>query len=239
MNYFAHGRHYFDDPYFLAGTAVPDWLNVVDRRARVRSKAALPMVDDANGQLAAVARGIVRHFKDDDEFHRTRAFAELSWRFTVQVRDAVAPDDGLRPSFLGHILVELLLDAELIRKNPDSVDRYYHSLEQVDADLVQEAVNRMAIRATDRLRGLIEQFVEMRLLSEYLEDDKLHVRLNQIMRRVKLPPLPASFVDILPDCRRQIAARWPELLAWETKRDSGSGVQGSGLRFDDEQSPGD
>ena len=36
MNYFAHGRHFIDQPYLLAGTAVPDWLNVVDRSVRAR-----------------------------------------------------------------------------------------------------------------------------------------------------------------------------------------------------------
>ena len=37
MNYFAHGHRFVDDPYFLAGTAVPDWLSVVDRKVRVRA----------------------------------------------------------------------------------------------------------------------------------------------------------------------------------------------------------
>ena len=108
MNYFAHGLQFVQEPYLLAGTAVPDWLNVVDRRVRVRSKAALPFVDDPDDRTAAVARGVVRHHEDDAWFHRTRAFAELSWNFTVVIHDALSPDPGLRPSFLGHILVELL-----------------------------------------------------------------------------------------------------------------------------------
>ncbi|MFI4877092.1 MAG: hypothetical protein ACIALR_17190, partial [Blastopirellula sp. JB062] len=118
MNYFAHGRRFLDRPYFLAGTAVPDWLNVVDRKMRARSKLALPHCDSADPYLAEVARGVVQHHYDDDWFHRTSAFGELSWRFTVLIRDQVGADDGLRPSFLGHITVELLLDAELAAQNP-------------------------------------------------------------------------------------------------------------------------
>ena len=38
MNYFAHGWNYVDAPYVLAGTAVPDWLSVVDRRVRARAR---------------------------------------------------------------------------------------------------------------------------------------------------------------------------------------------------------
>ena len=45
MNYFAHGREFVDEPYFLAGTAVPDWLSVVDRPTRIRSRQALEHVD--------------------------------------------------------------------------------------------------------------------------------------------------------------------------------------------------
>ena len=42
MNYFAHGYAFVDDPWFLAGTAVPDWLNVSDRGVRVRERQAEP-----------------------------------------------------------------------------------------------------------------------------------------------------------------------------------------------------
>ncbi len=38
MNYFAHGYRFIDDPYFMAGTALPDWLSVADRRVRIRPK---------------------------------------------------------------------------------------------------------------------------------------------------------------------------------------------------------
>ena len=220
MNYFAHGRHYIDDPYFMAGTAVPDWLSVVDRRVRVRSKRAVKLIDDPDPRIDAGARGVIQHFKDDDRFHQTRAFAELSWGFTVLVRDAIAPDDGLRPSFLGHILIELLLDAELATEDPAAMEAYYRAFDAVDPQVVQGAVNRMAAKQTDRLAPLIDQFVRMRLLSEYAEDDKLFVRLNQIMRRVKLPPLPERFLAILPGCRQQIAARKQELLDWEKETPS-------------------
>ena len=59
MNFFAHGRDFVDEPYVLAGTAVPDWLNVVDRRAKARASLAAPFVDHADPQVAGIARGIV------------------------------------------------------------------------------------------------------------------------------------------------------------------------------------
>src|SRR6516164_6143182 len=125
MNYFAHGREFIDDPYFLAGTAVPDWLSVVDRRVRVRAIPAKELADDGDSRIAAVASGIVRHHCDDAWFHETRAFGELCWQFTAAARDVLGPDDSMCPSFLGHILVELLLDDVMIRREPARLSAYY------------------------------------------------------------------------------------------------------------------
>ena len=218
MNYFAHGIQFLDQPYLLAGTAVPDWLSVVDRKVRARSKGAQLLVDDDDQRVAQVASGIVQHHHDDDWFHQTRAFAELSWQFTVMIRDAIAkdqesPDDGLRPSFLGHILVELLLDAHLMTETPGKLQGYYEALSKVDPLIVQSAVNRVASRQTETLHEFIELFCTHRFLFDYPDDEKLFFRLNQIMRRVRLSPLPESILAILPLARQAVSERKGELLA--------------------------
>jgi hypothetical protein len=215
MNYFAHGRRFVDDPYFLAGTATPDWLNVADRRVRVRSKHAAPLTSDKDPRVAAFARGVMQHHHDDDWFHRTPALAELSWAFTVLVRDALEPDEGLRPSFLGHILVELLLDAELIAEAPERLDAYYAALAEADPHIIQAAVNAAAPRSTDRLAPLIPRFVAARFLADYLDDAGLLDRLNGVMVRVGLPTLPPALMQLFPETRRRVAAMKADLLAGE------------------------
>lgn len=213
MNYFAHGRLFLDNPFFLAGTAVPDWLSVADRPVRVRRRQAETMVDDADECLAALARGIVQHHVDDGWFHNTRAFAELSWTFTATIRDALPVDDGLRPSFLGHILVELLLDAVLIDDDPSGLHEYYRLLERAPGALVEHGVNRLAVRSTTRLAPLLPLFCRERFLWDYGDDGKLWVRLNQVMRRVRLPALPREFCRLLPAARAMVAGRKDELLS--------------------------
>jgi hypothetical protein len=216
MNYFAHGRAFIDEPYFLAGTAVPDWLSAFDRRVRARSTRALPLADDPDSRVAALARGIVQHHQDDAQFHGTRAFAELSWHLTVAVRAAVGPDDSFRPSFLGHILVELLLDDVLIRQEPRRLERYYAAMAEVDPQLIQTVVNRISIRQTERLAEVLPLFCRERFLWDYADDGKLMVRLNQVLRRVGLPPLAESVRDILPTARERVAERAAELLEFQS-----------------------
>ncbi|MBI1248346.1 hypothetical protein GC197_10975 [bacterium] len=212
MNYLAHGRLHLDQPYFLAGTAVPDWLNVVDRKCRARSKKALPLCASPDECEAQIAAGIVQHHADDDWFHRTEAFNRLQWDFTRQIRDFLGKDSGMRPSFLGHILVELLLDSVLMEDDPAELDAYYNALKQVDGGLVQQTVQRIAGRPADRLDWFIGRFIEVRFLEDYPDDEKLLYRLNQVMQRVKLPALPDNFVALLPTLRQEVRASSAALL---------------------------
>ena len=213
MNYFAHGRHFIDDPYFLAGTAVPDWLNVVDRRVRVRSRQAQPHCAATDPRVAHVAAGIVQHHRDDDWFHGTRAFAQLSLELCRRLRDRLPPDESFRPHFLGHILVEILLDAALIAEAPERLAAYYSAVEQIDAASVEAAINGMSTRQVTNLGVFIGLFSRERFLWDYLDDGKLLVRLNQVIRRVGLSPLPPVITDVLVESRQLVSARKDELLA--------------------------
>jgi hypothetical protein len=212
MNYLAHGWRFTDEPYVLAGTAAPDWLSVIDRKIRVRSRTAAEFVDDADDALSAVARGVVQHHADDAWFHATPAFNELSLRFAVEIRAALPGDEGFRPSFLGHILVELLLDAALAEEYPRRLDDYYKALAALEPTSVERAVSRLATRPVERIQALIRRFLEERFLYDYLDDGKLLTRLNHVMRRVGLPQLPPNFIELIPSIRQRVRERSTELL---------------------------
>jgi len=213
MNYFAHGRHFIDEPYFLAGTAVPDWLSVVDRRVRIRPRQAEPFVTADDPCLARVAAGIMQHCDDDAWFHATRAFAELSLSLCAMLRDRLPADEGFRPHFLGHILVEILLDAALINDEPALLEDYYAAFDRLDGQEVERAVNRMSPRPTYRLGTLIPLFSRERFLFDYADDGKLLFRLNQVMGRVRLPLLPADLAPWFGTVRPMVAERKNDLLA--------------------------
>ena len=215
MNYFAHAIRFLDRPYFVAGTAVPDWLSVADRKVRVRAALIEPFLLNDGSPRAEVAAGAWQHLDDDRWFHQTRAFAEVTADLAVRFRQALAPDDSLRAGFLGHIVTELLIDAELIERNPGQIERYYDVLGRIEPLAVQQAVNAMSKQPTENLAPLISRFIEERFLSDYLSDERLLHRLNQVLRRVKLSSLPAETSTVLNRARPLIRDRLSELLLEE------------------------
>lgn len=216
MNYFAHAFRFLDGPprpAFLAGLAVPDWLNVVDRKAKTRSKSALAFLnaEPRGADEAAIAKGIIQHHQDDHWFHDSPAFVSLSLQFAVELRDLLAPDPGFRPSFLGHILIELLLDDYLIGRDPNRIEAYYKQLATLDTTRVEQTVSRIANRPVTGLHWFIGRFLEVRFLYDYADDEKLLTRLNQVMQRVKLLPLPDRLVGFLKLARTRVAEQADQL----------------------------
>ncbi|MFM7115201.1 MAG: hypothetical protein ACKO0N_01070, partial [Planctomycetota bacterium] len=222
MNFFAHALPWLDDPWFVAGTCLPDWMSVINRRVRLRSKKVQPRVDDSDSRTARVARGIVQHHADDEWFHETPEFAQLNLQFSVQLREDVKLDDSLRTRFVGHILIEMLLDDWLSKIYPGKLKEYYLQLERlcgrelerivIDlAGLSPEATGQLPIELP--VEKFLPRFRQERFLFDYSDDPRLLYRLNQVMRRVRLPALPPAILDWLPGARRDVLDLAPRLLS--------------------------
>jgi len=212
MNYFAHALPFLDRPTFVIGTSMPDMLSVVDRQMRLRSRRVDPFADGSGSFDAELAAGVLQHLEDVRWFHQTRGCFETSGALTRLFKEILGSEDGVRCPFLGHIVTELLLDAELIERFPDQLDLYYRRLGEINALAVQDTVNQMATKSSDRLAYLIGRFCEEQFLRDYTDPDRLLFRLNQVMLRVGLNTLPAEVSDTLTQCRRIVRDRVEALL---------------------------
>ena len=213
MNYLAHGYRFVDNPLFTAGTAVPDWLCVVDRRVRVRSRRLQAELPNTEGQSRDLVNGMLQHLGDDDVFHRSTSFMILESEIGSRFRFLLPDPYDHRPGFLGHIVTELLLDSFIAGHSPRILDEYYRSLNYVDPQQIQTVVNAMATRTTDQLALFVDRFRDVRFLYDYMDDYKLLSRLNQVLRRVTLPQLDEQCVSVLRDARSLLEKYGADLLA--------------------------
>jgi len=212
MNFLCHAMPYFDDPLLAVSTGVPDWLSVVDRRIRARRTLATQCLESDDHELRLVARGVIRHIADDHWFHGTQAFVETNLRLAVELRELLPGDAGFRPTFVGHILIEMLLDAYWIRDDRTIAEQYYSTLRSIPPTTIERCVNAITGKPTDQLAVVIERFVDAQFLYDYLDHDKLLMRLNQVMKRVGLTSLPAAVGHWLPEANKLVESRRQRLL---------------------------
>lgn len=201
MNYLAHGYRFLDDPHYLAGTAVPDWLNVADRATRIRTRHLTNAMPSLQATTRSVAAGMLQHLRDDDLFHRSAEFLMLESEIGLRFRHRMPDPFDHRAGFLGHIVTELLLDAVIAEGHPNLLRRYYAALSEVQPEHVQQTVNQIAVRPTDRLADFIGRFCQSAFLYDYLDDARLLFRLNQVLCRVKLPPIDTQCQPVLKEAR--------------------------------------
>lgn len=222
MNFLAHGYRWLDRPYFLAGTALPDWVAVADRSLRVRI-GTLRRWCDRPEPVAEVARGMIQHLRDDAVFHSNPVFVRISAALTTQVSAVLGgPRDSFVPAFLGHLLTELLLDATIAGANYGLVSRYYQVLASIPPEEIERIVVTIAGQPTSQLAPMIRRFLAAQVLWDYLDDRALLQRVNQVLRRVGLQPVSDRLSGILPAAREFVHEHRDGLLA---------GVSGDGDRL--------
>ncbi len=83
------------------------------------------------------------------------------------------------------------------------MERYYDLFQQVDPSLIESTVSRISRLPADRLAILIPRFVDERFLYDYRSDERLLWRMNHVLKRVGLEPLP-----IEDDSWIQLARQW-------------------------------
>ena len=209
MNYLAHGVRSLGDAWLLAGTALPDWLRVLDRRLRISAERAAECGRDPDPQVAALARGVACHLDDDRAFHSSDAFHAATRDVAAVVRRLAADVPGLRASFVAHILVEVCLDAEIVRADPAVLDQYYEALGGLDADTVERATARLTPAPPERLARLIRAFVSSRFIGEYLDDAAAVRRLDAVFVRVRQPALGEALTALVPAARAIVRREFP------------------------------
>ena len=214
MNYFAHGYRFLDDPYFMVGTALPDWLGAANRQVRVPPIRVRPWIDAVDPLTSTIARGILQHHEDDASFHVTQDFAQLNIRFAKQIKKRDPKAHEMVTPLLAHIVPELVLDAILIEEEPGLIDQYYQVMSAIDVNRVSDVVHQISGRVPTDLGRFHDIFMHEQFLRDYADDDTLCHRLRQVIHRVGWGPMPEGFEELVPAMRKEVVERRSGLLAF-------------------------
>ena len=212
MNYFAHALPFLDRPYFVAGDGGARLARGGRSPLRLRRKHAEPLAHRPIPP-AAVAGGLLQHLRATGGSTPPGPLPNARWSWPPRPGGCWATTPVAPAWLLGHLLVEVLLDASLASAISRAGGIYYRALDAVNALVVQQAVNLMAPRPTERLAAMIDGFRREPIVWDYLDDDRLLMRLGQVMHRLGFPPLPRRLRRTATLARQLIDHRREELLS--------------------------
>ena len=212
MNCFTHALPSLDNAYVATGCCIPDWLGAADRKCRVREKRTVPFLEHDDPEVAAIARGIVNHHRDDHWFHTNLTFQKLNMQFAVEIRDLAGEVRGMRTGFFAHVLIELFIDAWLQERFPGKLELYYDLLATIDPEKVQETVNLIAAKPTEKLAPAIRGVIKERYLFDYVDDAKTLYRINRVLKRIGLEEVDDAILPWIKEARQRVYDHIPELL---------------------------
>jgi len=181
MNFLSH--FYFDrettDCYFVLGTVLPDLLKNADKTIVLHPE----KLRHPDARVNSIIAGWNKHLDVDRYFHSSAFFATHSHQLKRELAPAIA-DSPVKPFFLGHIAVELIIDNLLLTTGKITVDDFYNHLRGCDNDVIEDFLTSAGLKDTTRFFRFFEGFKRDGYLHTYSETEQIAYALKRICMRI-------------------------------------------------------
>lgn len=208
--------HYFLDrdlvnSYFTVGAATPDLLSIYNSGVRIKGRHLQLLGDEELGQITPpFLNGLERHFFADGVFHTSPLFTSSTRRISKMLEDYFPGLEIQRKFFVGHILLELLLDKVLINRNPGILESYYGHFESLQPFRdVRRSIEIAVGKSLPNYERYMDKFLRKRFLYQYAEFDHIGWILKRILRRVRIRHTQyidsAVFLELMRDYEKELS----------------------------------
>lgn len=197
MNFLSH--YYFErdnqDANKVIGTVLPDLVKNAhkDWNLYPQKNEAIFTTDT---QLTSILTGWKRHLEVDILFHSSDFFNH----HTTQLKQLLLPileDSPVRPSFLAHIGVELLLDHLLVINAKIEINSFYTHLNRVDDTKLDIFLKKCGSTDTAQFFEFLNRFRSSRYLLSYQKLENISYALQRICMRLWAHPFTEETVSLL------------------------------------------
>lgn len=184
MNFLSH--YYFDrkkdNPYEVLGMLLPDLLKNANKYWNPHPEKN-EYLFEKNQHHQEILIGWKRHLEVDKLFHNSPYFVHHQHQIKLLLKDSLV-ESPVKPFFLGHVSLELLLDSLLITENLINIDSLYKALYRIDMQVVTSFLILNGINNPERFLKFFEAFKKEEYLHSYAETEKISYALRQICMRI-------------------------------------------------------
>ncbi|MGM9477339.1 ACP phosphodiesterase [Pedobacter sp. GSP4] len=184
MNFLSH--YYFDrltkDANVVMGTVLPDLIKNAAKEANLYPQKN-EFLFKGNPDEEQLLAGWKRHLAVDLFFHSSDFFLEK----TTELKQLIKPiveNTPVRPSFLAHIGLELLLDHLLVEHNLIQVNHFYDKLIAVKKESMADFLAHCGLHNQTVFFKFLEGFISSKYLLSYQKLENISYALNRICMRL-------------------------------------------------------
>jgi hypothetical protein len=181
MNFLSH--FYFDrhsaDCYHVLGTVLPDLLKNADKKIILHPE----KLNYPDGPERAIQQGWHKHMEVDRHFHNSDFFKINSHQLKLSLLPSMA-GSPVKPFFLGHIALELLLDNLLLTTGMLKAHDFYTHLNSCSHDVIYSFLSRSGMQNPDVFLRFFENFKRNEYLHTYAETEKVAYALKRVCMRI-------------------------------------------------------
>jgi hypothetical protein len=171
-------------PFYVVGTALPDLVPLASARTHLR-QAIVANHSPQNAEAAALQAGVLVHLATDTAFHKTEAFARAQAEVSGFLNETNFEGIRVRRFFLAHVLVELALDAVLIRADPGIAEGFYSAFMEANYAAVTCWTEAVVGKPLPHLPSVLTRFAESRYLVHYREPEGVATGLSRLCGRAR------------------------------------------------------
>lgn len=181
MNFLSHYYYERDNTscYFVLGTVLPDLLKNADKNVIIHPE----KLDHPDANISSLIAGWKKHLEVDRYFHSSAFFREHSHALKLELAPTVE-GTAVKPFFLGHIAIELLLDSLLINTGEVNPDDFYDHLDSCTDETIAGFLTFSGMERPEVFLNFFKRFKSERYLHTYAETHQIAYALKRICMRV-------------------------------------------------------
>ncbi|MDR6940751.1 hypothetical protein [Mucilaginibacter pocheonensis] len=181
MNFLSH--YYFDlhtdNCYHILGIVLPDLLKNADKNIILHPEKLHHTDPDINSIIA----GWNKHLAVDRYFHSSDFFIEHSHSLKKTLLPAIE-GSPVKPFFLGHVALELIIDNLLLTTGKIQVDGFYAHLAGCKTAVINEFLTFSGLKDSSRFFRFFDDFKRSQYLHTYAETHQIAYALKRICMRI-------------------------------------------------------
>jgi acyl carrier protein phosphodiesterase len=195
MNFLSH--YYFErdttDVNVIIGVVLPDFVKTAEKNYNLYPAKEIHSFKGDISQLS-LHKGWERHIKVDALFHSSTFFAEQT-QILKQLLLPVMEGSPVKPFFLAHIGVELVLDHLLLVNADVAVGLFYDALAASDKVALDQFLKNCGLTDTTNFFNFLNGFISGKYLFSYQKIENIAYALNRICMRVWDNPFSPEQID--------------------------------------------